>query len=259
MITAHTYMIICPLVFLAGFVDAIGGGGGLISLPAYLIAGLPAHRAIATNKMSSTCGTTLTTMRFARQKLIDWKMAAPAMAAAVIGSYIGAHLSLLVDTRVLTRLLYVILPVTAVIVLRKNVLKDRAPESGSDDRDEAGPSGHRLTLLTAVIAFVIGIYDGFYGPGTGTFLIIAFSLFARMDVRSANGFCKAINMTTNVTSLVVFLQSGQVLIQLGIAAALCNMAGNWIGSGMALKAGARITRPVILMVLLLLFVRIVTG
>ena len=93
-LTPMTFLIICPLLFLAGMVDAIGGGGGLISLPAYLIAGVPAHAAIATNKLSSCCGTSLATWRFIRAGLINFKLAVPAVIAAVIGSSIGANLSL---------------------------------------------------------------------------------------------------------------------------------------------------------------------
>ena len=157
----NVFLIVCPLVFLAGFVDAIGGGGGLISLPAYLIAGLPAHQAIATNKLSSACGTALTTARFARQKLIVWQLAVPAIAAALAGSWTGAHLSLLTDPAVLIKILYVILPVTAVIVLKKGVLRDSA---------DPVEMNLRTGILTAVISFVIGMYDGIYGTGSGTFI-----------------------------------------------------------------------------------------
>ena len=93
-LTPLTFLIVCPLVFLAGFVDAIGGGGGLISLPAYVFAGLPMHMAIATNKLSSACGTTLTTVRFIRNGLVRLKIALPSAAAGIIGSSIGANLSL---------------------------------------------------------------------------------------------------------------------------------------------------------------------
>ena len=111
--------------------------------------------------------------------------------------------------------------------------------------------------MTAVIAaFVIGAYDGFYGPGTGTFLIIAFTVFAKMSVRSANAHAKVINMTTNITSLVVFLHSGQVLILLGLVGAACCMLGNYIGSELVLTKGTKIVRPIILVVLVLLFVKI---
>ena len=101
------------------------------------------------------------------------------------------------------------------------------------------------------------MYDGFYGPGTGTFLIIAFTVFARMTVGSANAQAKVINLTSNITSLTVFLLNGQVLIPLGLAAAVCNMAGNWVGSGLAISKGTKIVRPVILLVLLLLLAKII--
>ena len=245
----RTFLIVCPLVLLAGFVDAIGGGGGLISLPAYLLAGLPAHQAIATNKLSSTCGTGLATLRFARRGLIDWRLSLPAMAAGLLGSWGGAHLSLLVDAGVLEQVLYVILPLTALLVLRRDTLRDDVPQPTEDAR--------RSAWIAAAAALGIGVYDGFYGPGTGTFLIIAFSLFAHMDVRAANGRCKAVNLTTNATSLLVSLRGGQLLLTLGLAAAACNMLGNWLGAGLAIQSGSRITRPIILFVLLLLLLRVI--
>lgn len=250
--TLKTFLIVCPFVFLAGFVDAIGGGGGLISLPAYLIAGLPAHNAVATNKLSATCGTALATTRFALKGFIDWRMALPGMVTAMVGAWCGAHLNLLVDSKVLTYVLYAVLPLTAILVLRKDTFRERAPESETP----SSAAKRRTALISAAAALVIGVYDGFYGPGTGTFLIIAFSLLAKMDVRSANGQCKAINLTTNVTSLLVYLRSGNTLIVLGLVAAVCNMLGGWLGAGMAIKSGAKITRPVILLVLVLLLLKV---
>ena len=118
----------------------------------------------------------------------------------------------------------------------------------------------RKTLIVCVAsALVVGVYDGFYGPGTGTFLIIAFTVFAGMTVGAANAQAKVINLATNLSALAVFLAEGQVLVPLGLAAAVCNMAGNYLGSGLALTKGARIVRPVILAVLLLLFLKIIIG
>ena len=248
MLNIRTFLIVCPLLFLAGFVDAIAGGGGLISLPAYLFAGLPVHNAIATNKMSSTCGTSLATARFIRKGLILPKLAAPSIISAVAGASIGAHLSLRMSEDVMRNVLLIVLPIAAFFVLNRHLF----PE---DDRKEL--ILNRRTYITAVVAaFVIGIYDGFYGPGTGTFLIIAFTAFAKMNVGASNAQAKAINLTTNITSLVIFLRSGQVLIVLGIAAAVFNMAGNYIGSGLVMTKGTRIVRPIILVVLSLLFVKI---
>ena len=247
----RAYWIVCPLLFLTGFVDAIGGGGGLISLPAYLFAGMPIHSAIATNKLSSACGTSLTTIRFIRNGLVSVRLAIPSVIAAMIGSFCGARLSLMVQEDVMRQVLLIVLPVAAFFVLNPHLFPDR---------ETASLSLNRRTYVTAVIAaFVIGAYDGFYGPGTGTFLIIAFTVFAKMSVRSANAHAKVINMTTNVTSLVVFLHSGQVLIVLGLAGAACCMLGNYIGSGLVLTKGTRIVRPVILVVLVLLFAKILFG
>ena len=123
-ITSQTFLIICPLLFLAGMIDAIGGGGGLISIPAYLIAGLPPHTAIATNKLSSACGTTLATIRFARNGLIHLK-AIPAVIMAMIGSSIGAHLSMRVPEQIMTGLMVAILPISACLVLNKKLFHDQ--------------------------------------------------------------------------------------------------------------------------------------
>ena len=249
-LTPKTFLIVCPLLFLAGFVDSIAGGGGLISLPAYLFAGLPVHMAIGTNKLSSACGTSLTTVRFIRGGLIRWKLALPGVAAAMAGSLLGSRLSLVTDESVIRGVLFAVLPLAAFIVLNPRLFPEREAKELTVDR--------RTVTVCVAAALVIGFYDGFYGPGTGTFLIIAFTAFARLSVGAANAHAKVINLTTNLTSLVVFLHGGTVLIPLGLAAAACNMLGNYVGSGLAMRGGAKITRPVILVVLLLLLIKIVT-
>ncbi len=247
-LTPQMFLIVCPMLFLAGLVDAIGGGGGLISLPAYLFAGVPIHQTIATNKLSSTCGTALATARFIKEGLVNWKIALPTIVFAVVGSSMGANLSMAMEEKVMEIVLFVALPVVAFLVLNPRIFHD----------NEAGEVvvNRKLLLTSALSAFVIGIYDGFYGPGTGTFLIIAFTVFAKLDIRTANAQTKVINLTTNITSLVIFLMSGQVVILLGLAAAVCNMAGNYVGAGLAMTRGSKITRPVIVLVLGLLFLKI---
>ena len=246
-LTPQMFLIICPMLFLAGLVDAIGGGGGLISLPAYLLAGLPVHNAIATNKLSSTCGTALTTVRFIRQGLVNWRIAVPTIFCAIGGSSLGANLSMNVPESVMEAVLFVVLPVVAFIVLSPKTFRDHDQEVKLD---------RKLWITALVSAFVVGIYDGFYGPGTGTFLIIAFMVFAKLDIRTANAQTKIINLTTNITSLTIFLLNGQAVILLGLAAAACNMVGNYVGAGLAMTKGSKITRPVILLVLVLLFLKV---
>ena len=148
-------------------------------------------------------------------------------------------------------ILYGVLPVAAFIVLNKHIFHENPDSKGSGSR--------KVMIVAAIASFVIGVYDGFYGPGTGTFLIIALTVFAKMPILKANGITKAINLTTNLTSLAIFLLHGQVLIPLGLAAAACNMAGGWLGAGLAMKEGAKIVRPVLLIVLALLLFKIIRG
>ena len=240
------FLIVCPLLFLAGFLDAIGGGGGLLSLPAYLLAGLPVHSAIATNKLSGSCGTTLATVKFIRRGLVNWRLAVPTVFAAMLGSSLGATASMAVEEGVMENLLLLVLPCAAVIVLRSRSF-----------REEGELLLNRRTWVIALLsAGVVGFYDGFYGPGTGTFLIIAFTAFAGFPLSRANAHAKVINLTTNLTSLGVFLTGGQVVFRLGLAGAACNMLGNFLGAELALKQGAKVTRPVILVVLGLLGLKI---
>ena len=242
----NQFLIVCPLLFLAGFIDAVGGGGGLISLPAYLLAGLPVHSAIATNKLSGSCGTTLATVKFIRRGLVNWKLAVPTVAAAILGSSLGAKTSMAVDAALMEKLLLWVLPLAALIVLRSRSFR----EEGTITLD-------RRTWATALLsAAVVGFYDGFYGPGTGTFLIIAFTTLAKFPLARANAHAKVINLTTNLTSLSVFLTGGQVVFLLGLAGAVCNMAGNFLGAELAVKRGAAVTKPVILIVLGLLALKL---
>ena len=243
------FLIVCPLVFLAGFVDSLAGGGGLISLPAYLLAGLPIHNAIATNKLSSTTGTLVSTLRLVRNHFADLKLALPCMAASFCGSILGARIALLTSDAILKIVLLILLPIVAFYVLKK---KDLEPDLTTQ------PS-HR-TQLTILISssLLIGIYDGFYGPGTGTFLLLVYTALAKIDVRTASGNMKLVNLSSNVSALVTFLLAGKVIWTLGLAASVFSIAGHYIGSGMVMKNGTRIVRPIILVVLGLLFLKIIS-
>ena len=241
-------LIVCPLVFLAGYVDAVAGGGGLISLPAYLIAGLPPHTAIGTNKLSSSLGTCVTTVQFARRGYIVWKLAALCAVLALAGSALGANLALRVGDRVFKLLLLVILPLTAFYVFRSKTLERQAREPL--------PPG-KTAAAAAALALVFGVYDGFYGPGTGTFLLLLLTGLARMDLRAAAGTTKIINLSTNLAALATYLVNGRVLLPLGLIAGAFGVAGNLLGARSFTKRGAKIVKPLIGVVLAVFFVRVV--
>lgn len=240
--------IILLLVFLAGYVDAIAGGGGLISLPAYMIAGLPTHLAIATNKLSSSMGTAVATFHYAKSGMINLRLALPSIVLAFAGSAVGSNLLLLVDDGFLKIFLLIVLPLTAIYVMRSKSFDAGGLEAFSVKK---------TTVLCIAIAFVVGLYDGFYGPGTGTFLMLLLTGVAHLRLDSAAGVTKAINLTTNVAALAVFLLNGQVVIFLGLLAGAANMVGNYIGSHSFTSKGGAVARPITITVLLIFFVKVI--
>lgn len=244
------FLIVCPLVFLAGFIDAMGGGGGLISLPAYVLAGVPMHSAVATNKLSSCVGTVFSTARLCKHWKVDWKMALPAVIVTLVGSSAGARLSLRIDENILKNMMLIILPIVAFFVLRKNSLVAESEHHIERKKELA---------IAWTAAFFIGMYDGMYGPGTGTFLLIVFLGLAKMSAMDAAVNTKIINLTSNVASFVTFLLYGHVWVLLGLTASVFSIAGHYLGAGMVLKNGTKVIRPVIILVLILLFVKILTN
>lgn len=244
------YLIVCPLIFIGSFMDAIAGGGGLITLPAYILAGIPMHSALATNKLSSVIGAVVSAFRFWRSRLVDLRFMALPVLSALGGSAIGARLTLMVDEKYLEYLLLFVLPAAAYAVLRPKAFDDS--KAGSLPRT-------RAMVLASLVSFLVGGYDGFYGPGTGTFLILLYMSVVKMDIRNASGSAKVINLASNVAATSMFLLSGKMYIALGLTAGIFSIAGHWLGAGLAIKKGGLIVRPVVLVVLALLFIKIITD
>lgn len=247
-LTPRMVIIVCIGVFLASFVDSIGGGGGIISVPTYLLAGLPTHLALGTNKLSACIGTTVSTGRFIRNGYVDWKLGIPSVLFAVVGAHFGTRLQLAVDERYLKWLLLIVLPVIAVVILRQKNL----PETRREMNEKK-----RMAIVLAA-SLIIGAYDGFYGPGTGCFLILIFCNLAKLDLRTAAGNVKIVNLASNAGALFTSLMNGKVFIVLGLIGALFSILGNYLGSSLAIKDGSKIIRPVILLVLVLLTVKVMT-
>ncbi len=241
-------LIVVVGVFLASFVDGIAGGGGIISVPTYFLAGLPAHLALGTNKLSSCIGTAVSAGRFVKSGYVDWKLGIPSILLALLGAHWGTLLQLALNERLLKWLLLLVLPAVALVVLRQRQL----PE----EKREMDP--RRRAAVVWLSSLVVGAYDGFYGPGTGTFLILIFCSLAGMDLRTASGNVKLVNLASNIGALFTSLINGKVFLLLGLIGAVASVAGHYIGSGLAIKDGSRIVRPVILLVLVLLAVKVVS-
>lgn len=236
--------IVCPLVFCAGFVDAVAGGGGLISLPAYIFAGVPIHIAYGTNKFANCTGTFVACVKFFKSGNIRIKSAVLSAAGALIGSWFGTQLVLVLDEKYLKYCLMIILPVVAVFLLFNR-------NFGSSDEVKK-ISNKKLYVLSFIIGMVIGAYDGFFGPGTGTFLVLSFTSILGFDLITASGNAKVVNLASNFAALIAYMINGKILFSIGIPAAICAILGNYIGAHMAIKSGVKVIKPIILVVVVML-------
>lgn len=240
--------LICCGVFLASLMDAIAGGGGIISVPVYLMAlgNVPTYYVLGTNKISAGIGTVFSTARFVKNGYVNWRLCIPGAALAVAGAQVGTWLQHRTPDVILKYLLLIVLPVIAGITLR-----------GRSWPDEPGQSSFRLQLLiVCAAALVLGCYDGYYGPGTGTFLMLIFVRIAKMDTRHAAGCAKVINLSSNLGSIFAVLRAGYAFLGVGLIAAAASILGHYIGAGLAIKNGSRIVRPTVVFVLLLLMVKV---
>lgn len=240
--------IICPLVFLAGLVDSIAGGGGLISLPSYIFIGLPVHFAYGTNKFTSSLGTFFSAGRFIKARQINYRAALASVCGALVGSVCGAKAALSLDDIYLQYCLIIMLPVIAVFVLTRRGFGETTRTVNMSNR--------KMVILSVLSGLLIGAYDGFFGPGTGTFLILIYTTVLGFNLTVASGNAKIVNLSSNLAALATFAAGGKVLFAVGIPAAIFGILGNWIGSGLAVKNGAKVIKPVFIGVLGLLFIKI---
>lgn len=243
-----TCLIVCPLVFLAGFVDSVAGGGGIISLPAYLMAGIPAHLAAGTNKLVNGCGTLTATVKYFRNGKVRLRPAVAAVAGAFIGSALGTQLASMIPEAALKTIMLVALPCVAVfLATRKDFGGDGAPAAPVEPKRE-------LTV-SALIGLFTGCYDGLVGPGTGTFMILCFTAFVSMDLLTASGCSKAANLASNVAAAAVWIAHRSVLWTLALPAVVCSILGNYLGARYAIRGGSKKIRGMMFVVLALLFAK----
>jgi uncharacterized membrane protein YfcA len=245
-----TLLILCPLVFLAGFVDSIAGGGGLISIPAYIFAGVPIHNAYGTNKAAMCLGTGVSVVNYFRGKKVHYRAALAGVLGALPGSALGTMLAASLSPRALQICLMIILPGSAIFLIFHH--------SGFGlEKPEPPPA--KTFILSLCIGFAIGAYDGFFGPGTGMFITLALAGLVHLELVKAAGTTRVINFASNLASMVTWFFAGKILFALAIPCMICTMAGNFLGSRLAIKIGAKFIRPVILVVAALLFIRVLTD
>jgi uncharacterized membrane protein YfcA len=222
---------------LAGFVDAVAGGGGLISIPALLFAGLPPVAALATNKMQSACGTAMAVVTYWRRGFINLRSLIPAAALTLCGSFLGALAVKRLDTSILTAMVPVALIGIALYFLF-------APKLSDADRHARLP----FARFVPVLGFCLGFYDGIFGPGTGSFMTIGFVTLFGLGLTRATGHTKLLNLVSNTAALLVFIPSGDVLWPAAIAMAIGQIVGGYLGARTGIRYGARLIRPLVVAV-----------
>ena len=239
---------LCGFAFLAGFIDAVAGGGGLVQVPALfvLMPTVPAATLLGTNKFSSIWGTLFATWQYSRQVPMEWNATLPTCAAALVFGYVGAQTVAVVPAEFLRPLVLVLLvAVLAYTLWRKDLGALHAPKLTHAQQFWVG-------LATGA---VLGFYDGFFGPGTGSFLIIAFVGLFGFSFLAASASAKAVNVITNGAALAFFISHGHVLYPVAEPMALCNVAGSMLGTRLALKLGSGFVRAVFVIVVSMLIAR----
>ncbi len=237
--------------FFGGIVDAVCGGGGLITLPVLFAIGLPAHTAVGTNQVSMLPGITTSVIKFYRSDKIDIKNIIYAVPFGLVGGFAGARLNLLVSEWYLQIALLILIPVLAVFSILK-------PNTGAVNRS-AENSKKKAALLSASIGLVVGTYHAFYGPASGTFFMLAFSAFLKYDLVTANGNTRFVTMFVSIISTITYALSGCAKWFYVLLAVPAYALGNYVGASLAISKGARFVRPMYYGILALLFIKLIKN
>src|SRR6266849_6054290 len=233
----------------AGMVDAVAGGSGVVAVTALLPAGLPPHLALGTNKAQGVFGTFASTLRYARSGLLDVRRARVTFPAGLAGSLGGAALVLLVPPATLRPVVLVLLVAAAVaLALRPGARRNRPSTSTWALRAPR--------LAAAAVALLLGAYDGFFGPGAGTFLILSFAFLFDLPLQRASADAKPVNFASNLAALALFSARGAVLWEIALPMAAAQFAGGWLGAHFAVRGGDRLIRVVVLLVVLALVLKL---
>jgi len=253
MVHPATLALLVLAALLAGFVDAIVGGGGLISIPALMLglpAGTPITTILGTNKLVASTGATFATAQFMRAKVLTIREMLAPVACAMTGAALGVRLAYVLQGKgdawcrpVMVGLMVVMLAFT---VFRPDLGKVHAPKYGVNHQRG----------LAALISFVLGAYDGFFGPGTGSILIFLFVAVLGFDFLRSSGLAKSVNWASNVASLVLFVSQGSWMPVVGLTMAVGNGFGGYLGARTALTRGSGLVRAVFIVVVSALILRL---
>lgn len=237
-----TYLIfICIAGFIAAFVDSIAGGGGLISVPAYMLIGLPPSMVNGTNKFSATCGSFTSSLKFIRNKKADLKILKIALPFTIIGAILGVKTALNIPEEFLKTIF-------STLIIFIGIYTYFSKKLGMEENFKGYTK--KNYILVCILATLLGFYDGFFGPGTGTFLTFGIIFIFGFDFTKASGCARIMNFTSNIISLILYALNRRILFKYGIPVAICAILGAKLGTQLALKNGAKFIKPIFIMIAL---------
>ncbi|MGP3592594.1 sulfite exporter TauE/SafE family protein [Vagococcus sp. WN89Y] len=220
--------------FVAGYIDAIAGGAGLILIPAFILTGLPPQLALGQEKLVSTVGTIAAIKNFVKNKSVIWSVIPAGLVSALAGAYVGAKVILLLPAETLSIIIVALLPVGLIAATVKGRIKDSAIESTKNS-----------FISIFIVCFIVGFYDGFFGPGTGSLFIIALTVINKFGLLQASATSKIFNFSSNIGAFIAFAIAGKMACFIGIPMIIASLAGNHIGSMHAIKTNGEIIRKVL--------------
>jgi len=242
-----TIIILCIVGFAASFLDSIAGGGGLLTVPALMAAGLPPHLTLGTNKFSATNASFTSTLTFLKSKKIHIPLIKYILPFSFLGAVLGVTAVLQINEQYLRIIILALLIFVALNTLfNKNV---------GTENDFQGVT-KKTIVIGSIIAFTIGFYDGFFGPGTGSILLYAFIRFFKFNFTIGTANARILNFTSNITSLILFAYHGRIVYSVGIPMALSMILGAFIGTRMAIKHGGKIIKPIFVTMSLAIVVKL---
>lgn len=242
---------VIPLLFIAGVLDGIAGGGGIIALPAYLLTGMPVHSAYACNKLQSGMGTLTSGLKYIKEGLVDLKVALIALPCTILSSFIATKVILNMDSEKVKLIIALCIPVAVIMMFLKRKIASKPIRKRSINI--------QTVLLSMLSGVILGSYDALFGPGGGTVAMILFSLLLNYDLRVGCGNGKVVIVASNITAVISYILSGHMIWIVAIPATLANMAGSYLGASIVVKKGEKIVFPAMLTIIAVLVIQTLLG
>lgn len=246
--TTDLLLILCAVAFVAGYIDAIAGGGGLLTVPALLTAGLPPHLVLGTNKLAATFGSLTASVTYYRKRLFNPRYWRRSIGYTAIGALLGTLVVDQLSTELLEKLLPLLILLAAIYTLFNRIQPD--------DRLHLPEQNGKLFWQQRLQGLTLGFYDGVAGPGTGAFWMVSSMALYKINLLLTSGVARTMNFVSNGFSLVAFMALGHVNYVLGIAMGLCLMLGAFLGAHSAIRFGSKFIRPVFISVVIAIALRL---